>query len=129
MSTYPKGAAPKLCFIGCPHLSYAQLGEWTERFENELKKQGKTKVGLRTVMTTAPEVLDRFKKENSAAYNKLIGFGINISCICPLMYMNNPLCGGDTSNVITCSNKLRTYTTARYFTTDDITKIAVKGGF
>lgn len=124
-----KGAAPKLCFIGCPHLSYAQLGEWTERFENELKKQGKTKVGLRTVMTTAPEVLDRFKKENSAAYNKLIGFGINISCICPLMYMNNPLCGGDTSNVITCSNKLRTYTTARYFTTDDITKIAVKGGF
>ena len=43
--------------------------------------------------------------------------------------MNNPLCGGDTSNVITCSNKLRTYTTARYFTTDDITKIAVKGGF
>ena len=124
-----KNSAPKLCFIGCPHLSYAQLGEWTERFENELKKQGKTKVGLRTVMTTAPEVLDRFKKENSAAYNKLVGFGINISCICPLMYMNNPLCGGDTSNVITCSNKLRTYTTARYFTTDDITKIAVKGGF
>ena len=80
-------------------------------------------------MTTAPEVLDRFKKENSAAYNKLIGFGINISCICPLMYVNNPLCDGDTSNVITCSNKLRTSTTARYFTTDDITKIAVKGGF
>ena len=124
-----KNAAPKLCFIGCPHLSYAQLTEWADRFEKELKAQGKTKVGVRTVMSTAPNVLEKFKKENKATYDKLIGFGIKLTTICPLMYMNNPLCGGDTSNVITCSNKLRTYTTARYFTNDDITKIAVKGGF
>lgn len=123
-----KNAAPKLCFIGCPHLSYAQLGEWCERFEKELKAQGKSKVGIRTIMTTAPDVLERFKKENKSAYDKILSFGIKITSICPLMYMNNPLCGGDTSNVITCSNKLRTYTTARYFTNDDITRIAVKGG-
>nr|MCR5483991.1 aconitase X catalytic domain-containing protein [Clostridiales bacterium] len=124
-----KNAAPKLCFIGCPHLSFTQLGEWTERFENEMKKQGKTKVGVRTVMTSAPEVLEHFKKDNKAAYDKLISFGIKLTSICPLMYMNNPLCGNEKSNVITCSNKLRTYTTARYFTNDDITRIAVKGGF
>ena len=124
-----KNAAPKLCFIGCPHLSYAQLGEWADRFEKELKTQGKSTVAVRTVMTTAPETLERFKKENKTAYDKLIRFGVKLSSICPLMYMNNPLCGGETSNVITCSNKLRTYTTARYFTNDDITKIAVKGGF
>ena len=124
-----KNAAPKLCFIGCPHLSFAQLGEWAQRFDKEMKAQGKDKVGIRTIMTTAPDVLEKFRRENRADYDKLIGFGIKLTSICPLMYMNNPLCGGDTSNVITCSNKLRTYTTARYFTTDDITKIAVKGGF
>ena len=38
--------------------------------------------------------------------------------ICPLMYMNNPLSGK--MPVITCSNKLRTYTTARYYTEDEL---------
>ena len=124
-----KSATPKLCFIGCPHLSFEQLGEWADRIDNECKKQGQKKVQIRTVMTAAPDVLERFKKENKDAYNKLLLRGVNLSYICPLMYMNNPLCGGDSSNVITCSNKLRTYTTARYFTTDDITKIVVKGGY
>ncbi|MBQ8574863.1 MAG: DUF521 domain-containing protein [Clostridia bacterium] len=124
-----KNATPKLCFIGCPHLSFEQLGEWAERIDNECKKQGQKTVQIRTVMTSAPDVLERFKKENKPAYNKLLLRGVNLSYICPLMYMNNPLCGGETSNVITCSNKLRTYTTARYFTTEDITKIVVKGGY
>ncbi len=122
-----KNAQPDRCFIGCPHLTFAQLGEWADRFEAELKKQGKSKVGLLTIMTSAPEVLERFKAENKAAYDRLIGFGIKLTSICPLMYMNNPLCGK--KPVITNSNKLRTYTTARYFTDAEITAIAVKGGF
>ncbi|MDD6147168.1 MAG: aconitase X, partial [Oscillospiraceae bacterium] len=36
----PKGK-PDRCFIGCPHLTYAQLGQWAEKFEAELKRQGK----------------------------------------------------------------------------------------
>ncbi len=122
-----KNAQPERCFIGCPHLSYSQLCEWTERFETELKKQSKTKVGLRTIMTSAPEVIEHFKKDNKEAYDKLMGFGVKLTSICPLMYMNNPLCGK--KPVITNSNKLRTYTTSRYFTDDEITEIAVKGGF
>jgi hypothetical protein len=43
-----------------------------------------------------------------------------LSYICPLMYMNNPLCGKQP--VITCSNKLRTYTTARYYDSGEILK-------
>jgi len=35
-----------------------------------------------------------------------------------LMYMNNPLCGK--MPVITSSNKLRTYTSSRYYTDDEI---------
>ena len=48
-----------------------------------------------------------------------------LSYICPLMYMNNPLCGK--MPVITCSNKLRTYTTARYYTEAEILGKITKG--
>ena len=49
-----------------------------------------------------------------------------LSCICPLMYMNNPLCGS--MPVITCSNKLRTYSSARYYTEGEILARITKGG-
>ncbi len=120
----PKGK-PERCFIGCPHLTFAQLGEWCEKFEAETKKQGKSKVGMNTIMTTAPDVLEAFKAKDKAHYDKLIAMGIHLTSICPLMYMNNPLCGK--KNVITNSNKLRTYTTSRYYTDDEICEIAVKG--
>ena len=48
------------------------------------------------------------------------------SYICPLMYMNNPLAGK--MPVITSSNKLRTYTTARYYTDEEILAQITKGG-
>ena len=40
------------------------------------------------------------------------------------MYMNNPLAGK--MPVITNSNKLRTYTTSRYYTNDEILDIITK---
>ena len=58
--------------------------------------------------------------------NSMAATGVILSCICPLMYMNNPLCGP--MPVITCSNKLRTYTTARYYTEDEILTQITKGG-
>ena len=48
-----------------------------------------------------------------------------LSYICPLMYMNNPL--SKAMPVITSSNKLRTYTTARYYTEDEIITMITKG--
>ncbi len=120
----PEGK-PDRCFIGCPHLTFAQLGQWADKFEAELKKQGKKKVGMNTIMTTAPDVLEKFKAEDKAHYDKLVAMGVHLTSICPLMYMNNPLCGK--KNVLTNSNKLRTYTTSRYYTDDEICEIAVKG--
>ena len=84
-------------------------------------------MGLTTILTAAPEVLEHFQRDNQADYDRLLSFGVKLSSICPLMYMNNPLCGK--RPVITNSNKLRTYTSARYFTDDEIAAIAVKGGF
>ena len=47
--------------------------------------------------------------------------GVILSYLCPLMYMNNPLC--KKKAVITNSNKLRTYTSARYYTDAEILDI------
>ncbi len=117
-------ATPKLCFVGCPHLSLEQLKEWTVNIENGLKASGKKKVLIPTVLTAAPKVLEAFNKTEYAA--KLKAAGVITSYICPLMYMNNPLC--KTMPVITSSNKLRTYTTARYYTDEEILTAITKGG-
>ncbi len=109
-------AKPKLCFMGCPHMSLEQLKTWTERVESALKETGNQKVVLPTVFTAAPAVIKEFEKTEYAA--RLKATGVIVSYICPLMYMNNPLCGK--MPVITSSNKLRTYTTARYYTDEEI---------
>ena len=119
-----KDAKPKLCFVGCPHMSLQQLIDWTERVEEGLKASGNKKVLIPTVFTTAPAVKAEFEKTEYAA--RLKATGIILSYICPLMYMNNPLCGK--VPVITSSNKLRTYTTARYYTEAEILVKITKGG-
>ncbi len=119
-----KNAKPKLCFIGCPHMSLRQLKDWTDRVEASLKKYGSKKVVIPTVFTAAPGVLKEFNKTSYAA--RLKNTGVVTSYICPLMYMNNPLCAK--MPVITSSNNLRTYTTARYYTDDEILVQITKGG-
>ena len=109
-------AKPKLCFMGCPHMTLEQLKTWTDRVESALAAKGNQKVAIPTVFTTAPAVIKEFNKTPYA--ERLKKTGVIVSYICPLMYMNNPLCGK--MPVITSSNKLRTYTTARYYTDDEI---------
>jgi len=117
-------AAPKLCFIGCPHMSMQQLIDWTVRVEEGLKASGEKKVTIPTVFTTAPAVKKAFEATPYAA--RLKATGVVLSYICPLMYMNNPLAGK--MPVITCSNKLRTYTTARFYTEEEILVKITRGG-
>ena len=119
-----KDAKPKLCFMGCPHMTLEQLKTWTVRVEEGLKAAGNKKVVIPTVFTTAPAVLKEFEKTEYA--ERLKKTGVIVSYICPLMYMNNPLCGK--MPVITSSNKLRTYTTSRYYTDDEILVQITKGG-
>ncbi len=119
-----KDAKPKLCFMGCPHMSLQQLKVWTDKVEAGLKEAGNSKVVIPTVFTAAPAVLKEFEATEYAA--RLKATGVITSYICPLMYMNNPLAGK--MPVITSSNKLRTYTTARYYTDDEILLQITKGG-
>ncbi len=119
-----KDARPKLCFMGCPHMSLQQLMDWTDKVEAALKAAGNARVVIPTVFTAAPGVLKEFEKTPYAP--RLKATGVITSSICPLMYMNNPLAGK--MPVITSSNKLRTYTTARYYTDDEILRQITEGG-
>ncbi len=128
IASYPciwkdKDAKPKMCFVGCPHLTLKQLKDWTDNVAAELKKNGRKKVAVKTVFTSAPGVLEQFNKLPEAKLAE--DMGITVSYICPLMYMNNPLCGK--MPVITNSNKLRTYTSCRFYT-DDIILKKIAGG-
>ena len=114
-----KEARPELCFVGCPHLTLKQLCDWTDIIDKKLEENGLSKVSVPTVFTASPAVIKEFEKTGKA--NILKRSGVIVSYICALMYMNNPLC--KKKAVITCSNKLRTYTSARYYTEDEIQRI------
>ena len=116
-------AKPKLCFVGCPHLSLEQLNQWTDDLCAALEQAGRKTVAVPTVFTAAPVVAKAF--EQTPAAGRLKGTGVVLSSICPLMYMNNPLCGK--MPVATSSNKLRTYSSARYYTDAEMLRIMVKG--
>ncbi len=116
-------ARPRLCFVGCPHLTYDQLISWTEQVEAKLKENGRARVVIPTVFTAPPAVVEKFEKTPYAP--RLKATGVILSYICPLMYMNNPIAAK--KPVITNSNKLRTYTTARYYTDAEILDSITKG--
>lgn len=116
-----KDAKPKLAFIGCPHLTFKQLNDWTDKIVAGLEQTGRKKVALRTILCAAPDVADRFRA--TPAYQKLLSTGAKLTSICPLMYTNNPLTKG--SPIATNSNKLRTYSTSRYYMTDKLLALVV----
>ena len=114
-----KDAKPELCFVGCPHMTLRQMMDWADNIEAKLRENGMDKVSVPTVFTASPAVI---KELNAGTYGaKLASYGIIVSYICPLMYMNNPLC--KKKAVITSSNKLRTYTSARFYREDEILDI------
>ena len=117
-----KDAKPKLCFIGCPHMSLEQLKTWTVNVNNKLKENKTKQVSIPTVFTAAPGVIKEF---NKTEYRSMLDeSGVVLSYICPLVYMNNPACAS--MPVITSSNKLRTYTSAKFYTEDEILDIITK---
>ena len=117
-------AKPQLCFLGCPHMTLEQLKDWTDRVEAGLRDAGNEKVLIPTVFTASVPVIRAF---NATPYaERLKKTGVVVSYICPLMYMDNPLC--KTMNVITSSNKLRTYTSSRYYSNEEILQKITKEG-
>lgn len=110
-------AKPKVCFIGCPHLSRQQLESWSAAIIDALAKAGRKRVAIPTILCAAPDVIAAFAKDRTR-YEQLYTAGVRLTSICALMYMNNPLCAK--KPVITNSNKLRTYTTAKFLLDEEL---------
>lgn len=118
------GARPQRCLIGCPHLSLHQLRWWADRIPEALRQQQAGRVKVDTVLCAAPEVVEQFEGLRDE-YEALRATGVRLTSICPLMYMNNPLSAR--RPVMTNSNKLRTYSTARFFLDEQILQILASG--
>ncbi|MCQ2149878.1 MAG: aconitase X catalytic domain-containing protein [Bacteroidales bacterium] len=108
-----------IAFVGCPHLSSTQLEEWADRILDGLKSGDRRKVACQTILCTPVPVRKAF--ENTEKYALLRKSGVEVTSICPLMYTSNPLT--KSRRIMTCSNKLRTYSLARYYKDDELLAI------
>jgi len=113
-------AKPDICFIGCPHLSLRQLEEWTYNLKEKLLQNNRKELTIKTIFSAAPDVIEKFKT-NKDIFSTFTATGARLSSTCALMAMSNPLY--QKKNVITNSNKLRIYTTGRYYNDDEILEI------
>ncbi len=120
----PEGA-PEQCLIGCPHLSLEQLEGWSRDILQGLKNVGREKMAVETILSAPPPVLWEFKRDRGRL-KAMTKAGVQLTEQCPLMFLNNPLSGN--RRVITPSNKLRTYTKARYYRDDEILAIITGRG-
>ena len=116
-----KDKKPNMCFIGCPHLTFSQLDDWTVKISEGLKQLERKKVAIRTILTASPDVVNKFKETPN--YEVLMATGAKLTSICPLMYTNNPLTKRHA--IVTNSNKLRTYSFARYYYDEEILDLVI----
>lgn len=116
-----KEKSGNLVFIGCPHLTFKQLCDWSDKIVDGLNVKGRKKVAVDTVLTSSPDVVEKFKK--TERYAKLKATGARLTSICPLMYTSNPL--SKKKRIITSSNKLRTYSLARYYKDQEILEFVI----
>ena len=118
-------AKPDIAFAGCPHFSNRQLVEWTDRLTEALERNNNQKVTVPTIFCAAPDVRAEFEKDHPDKAQKLKEIGVTVSGLCPLSYTSNPLT--DKSNIITCSNKLRYYSRARFYSEKELVEILTGG--
>jgi predicted aconitase len=115
---------PRKCLIGCPHLSLRELYLWTDNIQKALEVEEKKQLEVATIICAAPQILRKFKADKEA-FERLERTGAKLSGICPEGYMGNQICAGE--GVITNSNKLRAFTSARLLLDRDLIKVMVTG--
>jgi len=120
-----KDAKPTKCFIGCPHLSLGQMNVWANKITDALKAKNQSQLAVQTIICAAPDTLEEFRADNNRAHEGLKRAGVKFSVTCAMTLFDNDLSAGEA--IITNSNKLRAYTTARFFPDDELSEILVTG--
>ena len=129
MASYPvmwadKEAKPEKCFIGCPHLSLRQLYWWTNKIHSALQARGQSQLAVETIICTAPQVVHKFEADVKA-YERLKRAGVKLSVTCAETLFEGGVSAGEA--IVTNSNKLRAYTTARFFPDEELVEVLVSG--
>jgi len=115
---------PEKCFIGCPHLSMNRLTWWANKIDKALQLRGKDRLAIETVIFTSPQLLQKFKADEKR-YSRLMKAGVKLSASCSETIYETGLYSG--KPVLTNSNKLRAYTSARFFPDQELLEILVTG--
>ena len=129
MTSYPvmwadQETKPEKCFLGCPHLSLRQVYGWVDKIHHTLQARDQSQLAVETILCTAPQVLQKFK-DDTEAYERLKQTGVKLCVSCSETVFETGLCAGEP--ILTNSNKLRAYTTARFFPDEELVEILVSG--
>jgi len=117
-------AKPEKAYIGCPHLSLRQLNWWANQIEKRLTHHGIARLAVDTILFAAPQVLERFQT-NMLTYQKMLSVGVHFSpACCETIFETGKYTG---KPIATNSNKLRAYTSAKFFRDDDLLDVIVGG--
>lgn len=119
-----KDSEPERCYIGCPHLSLRQLYWWAEKIQQSLNEYKREKIAVETVLFAAPQILRKFKSDH-IVYNNLIRSGVKLSASCCETIFETGLKAGQP--IITNSNKLRAYSSARFIPDENLVHSLVTG--
>jgi predicted aconitase len=118
------GVKVEKCFIGCPHLSLRQLNGWAEKILQALDDHHQARLAVETILFAAPQVIKSFESDVET-YQRLKDAGVLFSTACAETLFEGEVCSRDA--IVTNSNKLRAYTTARFFPNEDILGILLTG--
>jgi predicted aconitase len=119
-----KVAKPSRCYIGCPHLSLSQIYWWSENLDAALQTRKQDHIEIDTTICAAPQVLHHFISDRES-YSKLVNMGVKLSPACCETIFETQLNTG--KPIITNSNKLRAYTTAKFYPDEDLLEVLVGG--
>jgi predicted aconitase len=115
---------PERCYIGCPHLSYSQLSWWAEKLVEALRDHNRERIAVSTVLFSAPQIIEKLKRDQGV-YAQLIDAGVTLSPTCCETIFETGLVTG--KPILTNSNKLRAYTSARFYPDEDLVEILATG--
>jgi hypothetical protein len=121
----PKGD-PTAVYIGCPHNTYEEMVDWSEKLSEALREASQEKLAIPLVMASSVVVKDHLLDEHPILYRDMIRAGVQFTNICTPAYQG--LRGmADIDRGVTNSNKGRFYTRLRLYDDDDLVQIALTG--
>ena len=115
-------ATPRYAIIGCPHLTLSQITKWDYMIDTALRAKGKKQLEIPIVLCASPFVIEKLTPEQKS---RLQRNGARITYVCGAMWMINKV--SRSIPHITNSNKLRTYSTSRFYEDQELLSYAVTG--